>query len=157
MNPKVPRPNKIEDCLSAKNETIVATAKVLIKAKRGLSFVEIAQRISPDKSKNTVADALRVMRFHSFVYLSAWVKSPRNGLVAEFTRGNLPDAEKPKDSKSNYYYIKNIKKVTAERVKEGVNLDHCLALQRALVPVRQERQQREVNQRYWDHLQGIRG
>jgi hypothetical protein len=157
MNPKVPRPNKIEDYLSAKNETIVATARVLVEAEHGLSFVEIARRISPDKSKNSVADAIRVMRFHSFVYLSAWVKSPRNGLVAEFMRGNLPDAEKPKESKSNYYYIKNIKKVTAERVKEGVNLDHCLALQRALAPKRNERQQREVNQRYLDHLQGIRG
>jgi hypothetical protein len=157
MKPKVPRPNKIEDYLSAKNETIASTAKVLIEAERGLSFVEIAQRISPDKSKNAVADALRMMRFHNLVYLSGWVKSPRNGLVAEFKRGNLPDAEKPKDSKSNYYYVKNIKKVTAEKVEEELNLDHCLALQRALVPKRNERQQREVNQRYWDHLQGIRG
>ena len=137
------------DCLKrSKNLGEQAVYKAFLDDSDGVQPREIAAKRG--LHENTIAIVINRLKVKKLVYISHWKLSNKNRQCAVYKVGNKKDAPMP------------LKKTIAAKklIDEASDFETLCkrfdAINRALVPVRNMKQQRVVNQRYLEHIQGIR-
>ena len=140
---------KFLDCLkTSKNVGEQAVYKAFLDDSDGVQPREIAAKRGFHET--TIAIVINRLKVKKLVYISGWKLSNKNRQCAVYKVGNKKDAVMP------------IKKTLAAKklIDEAGDFEKLCkrydAINRALVPNRNMKQQRVVNLRYLEHIQGIR-
>jgi len=153
MNPK--RIGKsIEGYLDSKSIVVSSTAQILIDADIGMTARAIAELAGV--KKQYVGDALRMFREDGFAYICEWRREGLHAMVALYVKGKGEDVQRDYKGKTKRYKTKEQEYLTVSAQKINELSARYIEINHALVPHRNMRQQRVVNQRYLEHVQGIR-
>jgi hypothetical protein len=146
------KPTTFEGYLLADSVIVSSVARVMINHREG-----VTTKVLSDEGGVSAATANHVlsrMRKDGFVYIARWERTAKNGSAAIYVIGQGVDVASSKPKSSNY-----IAKQTQDSInkhKEELETKQMIALNKALVPMRNMKQQRVVNLRYLNHIQGIR-
>jgi len=91
------------------------------------------------------------------VYIVGWRRTAPTALTALYAMGSLPDVEKPASVRDQELVRKKVGKfiiTPVAAVEASPEMLHYKALAEALVPKRNEQEQREVNSMYLNHISG---
>jgi predicted transcriptional regulator len=137
------------DCLKrSKNLGEQAVYKAFLDDSDGVQPREIAAKRGFHET--TIAIVINRLKVKKLVYISHWKLSNKNRQCAVYKVGNKKDAVMP------------IKKTLAAKklIDEASDFEKLCkrydAINKALVPTRNTKQQRVANLRYLNHIQGIR-
>ena len=100
----------------------------------------------------TVAAVIRRLKQSKLLYISGWKESANKRQLAVYKLGNHPDVPMPVKKR----VAVALKAVDVLVLRHKALCEQYDAINRALVPVRNMKQQRVVNLRYLEHIQGIR-
>jgi hypothetical protein len=152
-------PKRFIDYFSSPHPVQAKIARVIARGEKGLTTYEIQDLA--DCSVYSVRTVLKAMQSIKAIYICEWRRTSLTGLTAVYKVGSLPNVEKPKSVRDQAVVRKEaappvIKKV--EVVKDSPEVLHYKALAKALVPKRNEQEQREVNSLYLNWIsEGIYG
>ena len=122
---------------------------ILLQKNKDLTRESIGNHL-PDLIARAINVAVAALRKHHIVYVSSWKKSKKSRPLATFSIGDEIDAEFPISCRLE---ARKLSDAEIESRAIGARYD---AINRALVPARNMKQQRVVNLRYLNHIQGIR-
>jgi len=146
--------NCLEDCLKSNSRVVAQTARVLLDAKRSMTVSEIAELTQ--SSKAYVGESLRTIRLEKFAYICGWKKVGVHAMVALYIKGEGKDVPREPNPRAKIYRTKELQYMLATTRKEINLAKRFNDINAALVPARNMKQQRVVNSRYLNHIQGIR-
>jgi predicted ArsR family transcriptional regulator len=132
-----------------KKDSASSRILVLLQKKKNLTREAMSEHL-PDLLARAINVAVATLRKHQIIYVSSWKKSKSSRPLAAFSIGDEIDAEFPISCRLE---ARKLSDAEIESRAIGARYD---AINRALVPLRNMKQQRVVNQRYLEHLQGIR-
>lgn len=132
-----------------KKDSAASQILVLLQKNKNLTRESIGNHL-PDLLARAINVAVATLRKHQIIYVSSWKKSKCTRPLAAFSIGDEIDAEFPISCRLE---ARKLSDAEIESRAIGARYD---AINRALVPVRDMRQQRVVNLRYLEHIQGIR-
>ena len=138
----------IQDYLAKENSTAKNILQLLM-VKKTVTRQDIAEHL-PNVLVRAINATVATLRRNRIIYVSGWEKSPKLRPRAKFSIGDQPDELVP-TSKGQ-----QLRKMTEEEKISRVIGARYDAINRALVPVRNLKQQRVANLRYLNHIQGIR-
>lgn len=150
------KPKRFADIFDSPHPIQVKIARVIARSEKGLTVPEIQELAGC--SADSVRTLLKVLRAIKGVYISDW-RQGRNA-TAVYSLGSLPDVEKPVLERSTVLVSKQAAPVSVEReaIKEEALSSQYQALIKALVPKRNEQEQREINRLYLNWIsEGIYG
>jgi hypothetical protein len=157
-------PKRFTDYFSSPHPVQAKIARAISRTKKGLTAYEIQDLA--ECSVYSVRSVLKAMQAIKAVYICEWRRTSTTGLTAAYKVGSLPDAEKPKLIRDQVLVQKNIEQPVVKKSKEAKVIEvapcpitqHLIALAKALVPERNEQEQREVNRLYLNWIsEGIYG
>jgi len=141
-------PTSIEDYLDKENSTAKNILQLLM-VKKTVTRQDIAEHL-PNVLVRAINATVATLRRNRIIYVSGWEKSPKLRPRAKLSIGDQPDEFVP-TSKGHQQ-----RKMTGEeKISQAIGARYD-AINKALVPARNMKQQRVVNQRYLEHVQGIR-
>jgi len=152
-------PKRFTDYFSSPHPVQAKIARVISRTKNGLTAYEIQDLA--ECSVYSVRTVLKAMQAIQAVYICEWRRTSMTGLTAAYKVGSLPDVEKPKIVRNQVLVQKNIEQPVAKKSKEVVKVEvikdspevlHYRALAKALIPERNEQEQRKVNWKYLCHI-----
>jgi predicted transcriptional regulator len=132
-----------------KKDSAASRILVLLQKKKNLTREAMSEHL-PDLIARSINVAVATLRKHKVIYISSWNKSKKSRPLAAFSIGNEFDAEFPISCRLE---ARKLSDAEIESRTIGARYD---AINRALVPLRNMKQQRVVNLRYLEHIQGIR-
>jgi len=132
-----------------KKDSAASQILVLLQKNKNLTRESIGNHL-PDLLARAINVAVATLRKHQIIYVSSWKKSKCTRPLAAFSIGDEIDAEFPISCRLE---ARKLSDSEIESRAIGARYD---AINRALVPVRNMKQQRVVNSRYLNHIQGIR-
>ena len=132
-----------------KKDSAASQILVLLQKNKNLTRESIGNHL-PDLLARAINVAVATLRKHQIIYVSSWKKSKCTRPLAAFSIGDEIDAEFPISCRLE---ARKLSDSEIESRAIGARYD---AINRALVPVRNMRQQRVVNLRFLEHIQGIR-
>jgi len=132
-----------------KKDSAASQILILLQKNKNLTRESIGEHL-PDLLARAINVAVATLRKHQIIYISSWQKSKCTRALAAFSIGDEIDAEFPISCR-----------LEAQKLSDADILSRSIgarydAINRALVPARNMKQQRVVNQRYLEHIQGIR-
>jgi hypothetical protein len=143
------RPQKFKDFYESPHPIQAKIARVIARAKKGLTAYEIQDLAGC--SVYSVRTVLKTMKAVKGVYIVGWRRTAPTALTAVYAMGSLPDVEKPTSVRDQELVRKKVSKLIirpVEVVEDSPEILHCRELSGALVPKRNEQEQREVNRLY---------
>ena len=143
------RPQKFKDFYESPHPVQSKIARVIARAKKGLTAYEIQDLAGC--SVYSVRTVLKTMKAIKGVYIVGWRRTAPTSLTAVYAMGSLPDVEKPTSVRDKELVRKKVSKLIirpVEVVEDSPETLHHKALAEALVPKRNEQEQREVNRLY---------
>jgi predicted transcriptional regulator len=132
-----------------KKDSAASRILVLLQKKKNLTREAMSEHL-PDLLARAINVAVSTLRKHKVIYISSWKKSKKSRPLAAFSIGNEFDAEFPISCRLE---ARKLSDAEIESRTIGARYD---AINKALVPARNMKQQRVVNLRYLEHIQGIR-
>ena len=132
-----------------KKDSAASQIIILLQKNKNLTREAIGNHL-PDLLSRAINVAVAALRKHHIVYVSSWKKSKKSRPLATFSIGDEIDAEFPISCRLE---ARKLSDAEIESRTIGARYD---AINKALVPARNMKQQRVVNQRYLEHVQGIR-
>ena len=132
-----------------KKDSAASQILVLLQKNKNLTRESIGNHL-PDLLARAINVAVATLRKHQIIYVSSWKKSKCTRPLAAFSIGDEIDAEFPISCRLEARKLSDAEIVSREI---GARYD---AINRALVPVRNMKQQRVANLRYLNHIQEIR-
>jgi hypothetical protein len=132
-----------------KKDSAASQILILLQKNKNLTRENIGKHL-PDLLARAINVAVATLRKHQIIYISSWKKSKCTRSLAAFSIGDEIDAEFPISCRLEARKLSDAEILSREI---GARYD---AINRALVPIRNMKQQRVVNQRYLGHIQGIR-
>ena len=155
--PKAFKPTRYIDFYSSPYPVQAKIARVIARAKEGLSAYEAADLAQC--SVYSVRTVLKTMRAIKGVYVCEWRRTSDTALTAVYAVGELPDVKKPESIRAQDLIRKKaiaiaiaIKPVKV--VEDSPEVLYYKALAKALVPVRDAQEQQVVRRQYWNHISG---
>jgi hypothetical protein len=154
------KPTTFEGYLLADSVIVSSVARVMINHREGVTTKMLVDEAGINKT--SVDYVLRQMRADGFVYISNWFRTENNGSAAVYSLGKGKDVVKnrgkPKNKRMTMpsQYVNKKQQESDKSNKENLQSIQMIALNKALVPVRNMSQQRVANLRYLNHIQGIR-
>ena len=143
------RPQKFKDFYESPHPIQVKIARIIARAKKGLTAYEIQDLAGC--SVYSVRTVLKTMKAIKGVYIVGWRRTAPTALTALYAMGSLPDVEKPASVRDQELVQKKVRKLIitpVAAVEARPEMLHYKALAEALVPKRNEQEQREVNRLY---------
>jgi len=143
------RPQKFKDFYDSPHPVQSKIARVIARAKKGLTAYEIQDLAGC--SVYSVRTVLKTMKAIEGVYIVGWRRTAPTALTALYAMGSLPDVEKPASVRDQELVRKKVGKLIitpVAAVEASPEMLHYKALAEALVPKRNEQEQREVNSMY---------
>ena len=132
-----------------KKDSAASQILVLLQKNKNLTRESIGNHL-PDLLARAINVAVSTLRKHQIIYVSSWKKSKCTRPLAAFSIGDEIDAEFPISCRLE---ARKLSDAEIESRAIGARYDE---INKALVPARNMKQQRVVNQRYLTHIQGIR-
>jgi hypothetical protein len=132
-----------------KKDSAASQILILLQKNKNLTRENIGKHL-PDLLARAINVAVAALRKHHIIYVSSWKKSKCTRPLAAFSIGNEIDAEFPISCRLE---ARKLSDAEIESRAIGARYD---AINKALVPIRNMKQQRVVNLRYLGHIQGIR-
>jgi hypothetical protein len=132
-----------------KKDSAASQILILLQKNKNLTRESIGKHL-PDLLARAINVAVATLRKHHIIYVSSWKKSKCTRSLAAFSIGDEIDAEFPISCRLEARKLSDAEILSREI---GARYD---AINRALVPTRNMSQQRVVNLRYLEHIQGIR-
>jgi hypothetical protein len=134
-----------------KKDSVASRILVLLQKKKNLTREAMSEHL-PDLLARAINVAVSTLRKHKVIYISSWNKSKKSRPLAAVSIGdeNEFDEEFPISCRLE---ARKLSDAEIESRTIGARYD---AINRALVPARNMKQQRVVNLRYLEHIQGIR-
>jgi hypothetical protein len=149
------RPQTFKDFYDSPHPVQSKIARVIARAKKGLTAYEIQDLAGC--SVYSVRTVLKTMKAIEGVYIVGWRRTAPTALTALYAMGSLPDVEKPASVRDQELVRKKVGKfiiTPVAAVEASPEMLHYKALAEALVPKRNEQEQREVNSMYLNHISG---
>jgi hypothetical protein len=132
-----------------KKDSAASQILILLQKNKNLTRENIGKHL-PDLLARAINVAVAALRKHQIIYISSWKKSKCTRSLAAFSIGDEIDAEFPISCKLEARKLSDAEILSREI---GARYD---AINKALVPTRNMKQQRVVNQRYLNYIKGIR-
>lgn len=145
------RPTRFIDFFESPHKVQAKIARVIVRAVKGLTVPEIQELAGC--SADTVRTTLKTMQQIKGVYIADWRHG--NNITPVYAVGSLPDVEKPLSVREKVAVQKKASMpciAQAEGIEDSPETSHYKALAEALVPKRDEQEQREVNWKYLCHI-----
>ena len=140
----------IECLLNSKNTAEQAVYKSFLGADDGVKPRDIAAKRGLHPT--TVAAVIRRLKQNNLLYISSWEESENKRQLAVYKLGNKQDMPMPVRKRVAI----SLKAIDAWSLKHKALCKRYDAINKALVPARNMKQQRAANLRYLEHIQGIR-
>lgn len=142
-------PSSIEDYLDKENSTAKKILQLLM-VKKTVTRQDIAEHL-PNVLVRAINATVATLRRNRIIYVSGWEKSPKlRKPRAKLSIGDQPDEFVPTSKEHQQR-----KMTEEEKISQAIGARYD-AINKALVPARNMKQQRVVNLRYLEHIQGIR-
>jgi hypothetical protein len=93
------------------------------------------------------------MKRRRFIHICGWEKTNANGRAPMYAVGDQPDAPRPETKRPATHGEQKARVVVHHTIAEK-HIQYCNKLQKALVPKRNEQEQREVNKQYLNWISG---
>jgi hypothetical protein len=130
----------------------VILSKMIAGAPDGITVAELTDRSG--FSDGTVRAFIRDLYYLHYIHISGWKSRRQSSYSPVYKLGFAKDAPK-NPTKAEAAKVEKVEKVKPEAVDPNKPLyDHCNALLKALVPVRDEQGQYEVNRQYLNWISG---
>jgi hypothetical protein len=132
----------------------VVLSKMIAHAPDGITVAELTDRSG--FSEGTVRSFVSEVHYLRYVHISGWLRRSPFSLSPIYKLGNAKDAPKSPSAPKKEAEPKTVKPVVIDLDKPL--REHCVALQKALVPERTEKEQYEVNRLYLNWIsEGVYG
>lgn len=141
------KPTRFVDFFESPYKVQAKIARVIVRAAKGLTVPEIQELAGC--SADTVRTTLRAMQSIKGVYIADW-RHDKN-ITPVYAVGSLPDVEKPLSVREKVAIQKNACGSQVARVENHTDSPEALHFKNiasALVPLRNDQEQQEVNRLY---------
>lgn len=149
------KPTRFIDFYESPHPVQASIARVIARAEKGLTVYEIQDLAGC--SVYSVRSVIKTMQAIKGVYIIDWRRTSSTAVTAVYAVGSLPDADRPTSFHKREIVRRNADRLAAktiEAIKDSAEALHYKALAHALVPKRDEQEQREVNNRYLNYITG---
>jgi hypothetical protein len=149
-------PKRFIDYYDSPMHKHVVLSKMIAGAPDGITVAELTDRSG--FSDGTVRAFIRDLYYLRYIHISGWKSRRQSSYSPVYKLGNAQDAPK-NPTKAEVAKVEKVEIVKPEVVDPDKALhDHCNALLKALVPVRGEQEQYEVNRLYLNWIsEGVYG
>jgi hypothetical protein len=147
------RPTRFIDFYKSPYPKQVLVAKEIARAEKGTTVQELMT--ATGAGEGTIRTTINNMRRIKAVYVSGWKQTGENssGVAAVYSVGNLPDAEKPMSKRALRAAGRPVPPPPPpDPTHDSYMSEYYKELAGALVPKRNEQEQREVNWKYLCHI-----
>lgn len=145
-------PQNLKDCIGSTNTSRATVAKAIHNARTTMTILEMAKKTRMPVT--TIRVQIKYFQYMGFTHISGWKHEHKGTWSAMYKAGSGDAVPRPmKQTPVRKMSIEQIKDKHAEKTKAGMerarkDSEHCVRLAKALVPVRDEDAQRQINQLY---------